>query len=212
MLLLSCFHALLYRYSGQEDLMVGGVTDGRRRAEFESLAGSFTNTVVLRTRPSGEMTFREFLGQVKEVVLGAVANGDVPFDSVVRELQPKRDASRNPFYQVMFSIGPPPPKTNDSGWDVEQLGIDTGAAKCDLYFALDECINGMTGRLHYSSDLFDQETVRRLAGHWLALLESVVREPRREAARFDRDAGRRDACADPRPERYSSRNSRRDGA
>jgi amino acid adenylation domain-containing protein len=177
MVLLACFYTLLYRYSGSEDLMVGGVTDGRQRAEFESLMGTFTNTLVLRASPRGEMTFREFLSHVKEVVLGAMANGDVPFDSVVRELHPKREASYNPFYQVLFSIDPPPQSDRHPGWELEQLGIDTGATKCDLFVALDECENGMTGRFHYSSDLFDQRTVRRMISHWLTLLESVVREP-----------------------------------
>ncbi len=176
MLLLTCFHALLHRYSGREDLMVGGVIDGRRRAEFENLMGNFTNVVVLRTRPRGEMTFREFLGQVKEVALDAMANGDVPFDVVVRDLHPKRDASYSPFYQVLFSLDPPPHKI-DSRWEWEPLGTDTGASKCDLFVALNERHNGMIGRFHYSSDLFDPSTVRRMTGHWLALLESVVSNP-----------------------------------
>ena len=176
MLLLTCFHALLHRYSGREDLMVGGVIDGRRRAEFENLMGNFTNVVVLRTRPRGEMTFREFLGQVKEVALDAMANGDVPFDLVVRDLRPKRDASYSPFYQVLFSLDPPPHKI-DSRWEWEPLGTDTGASKCDLFVALNERHNGMIGRFHYSSDLFDPSTVRRMTGHWLALLESVVSDP-----------------------------------
>src|SRR5207253_5423 len=90
---------------------------------------------------------------------------------------PKRDASRNPFYQVLFSIGPPPVKAQDLGWELEQFGIDTGATKCDLYFALDENSDGMTGRFQYSSDLFDRLTIRRMVGHWLTLLESMVREP-----------------------------------
>jgi amino acid adenylation domain-containing protein len=168
---------VLYRYTGQEDVMVGGVTDGRQRSEFESLMGTFVNTVVLRARPRGEITFREFLEQVKDVVLGAMANGDVPFDLVVRELNPKRDASRNPFYQAIFSIGPSPQKDPHSGWEVEQLDIDTGASKCDLFFTLDECSGGMIGRFHFSSDLFDRQTMRRMTGHWLALVQSAVREP-----------------------------------
>jgi amino acid adenylation domain-containing protein len=177
MLLMACFHTLLHRYSGQEDLMVGGITDGRRRTEFENLMGTFTNTVVLRTSPRGEMTFREFLRQVKELVLDAMANADVPFDWVVRDLKPKREASYNPFYQVIFSVDPPPQKRQHAGWELEQLGIDTGASKCDLFVALHECRNGMIGRFQYSSDLFDRRTVRRMTGHWLALLESVVAKP-----------------------------------
>jgi amino acid adenylation domain-containing protein len=177
MYLLACFHALLYRYSGQEDVMVGGVVDGRRRAEFESVMGCFTNTLVLRSRPRAVMTFRDFLAQVKEMVLGAVANGDIPFDLVVRELHPKRDPGRNPYYQVMFSLGPQPVQVADSGWELEQLGIDTGASKSDLYFALDDCVSGMVGRLHYSYDLFDPLAIRRMVGHWLTLLESTLVDP-----------------------------------
>jgi amino acid adenylation domain-containing protein len=177
MYLLACFHALLYRYSGQDDLMIGGVTDGRNRPEFENLMGCFTNTVVLRSYPQADITFSDFLMQIKEMVLGAVANGGIPFDAVVRELHPKRDPSRNPFYQVIFSLSPAPPAAQPFGWDLEQIGIDTGATKSDLYFALDDCSNGMIGRLHYSSDLFEQRSVRRMVGHWLTLLESCAREP-----------------------------------
>ena len=177
MLLLACFHVLLYRYSGAEDLIVGAVTDGRDRADLENLMGSFTNIVVLRTKPRGHLTFREFLAQVKEVVLRALENADLPFDAIVRELHPKRSASRNPFYQVMFSIGPPPLKAQYPAWEVEQVGTDPGASKCDLYFMLDESLTGMVGRFNYSSDLFDQGTIRNMVGHWLTLVDSAVRDP-----------------------------------
>ena len=93
MLMLAAFKTLLHRYSGQEDILIGGVADVRRRTQFEELAGFFLHTVALRTRPQGELPFREYLQQVKDAVLGAVAASDVPFDHVIREVQPKRDLS-----------------------------------------------------------------------------------------------------------------------
>jgi amino acid adenylation domain-containing protein len=176
MFLLASFKTLLHRYSGQEDIVVGGVSDARRRPEFDNMMGHFLNFLALRTRPAGEMTFREFLAQVKDTVLGALANSDVPFDCLVRDLQPKRESTRRPFFQVTFSIEPPAEPV-DSCWDLTQMDVAVGVAKLDLYLEMDERPEGLIARFVYSTDLFDAVTIDRMTSHWLTLLESAIDAP-----------------------------------
>jgi amino acid adenylation domain-containing protein len=174
--LLAAFNTLLYRYSGQEDMLVGSATAGRNRAETEKLIGFFLNTVVLRTDVSGNPSFLELLQRVRQVTLEALSNDDVPFEHVVKELQPKRDLSRNPLFQVLFSLEPPLPAL-DSSWKLTQMDVETGAAKFDLYLELDERPEGIIGRFTYSTDLFDAPTISRMAEHWQKLLEGIVANP-----------------------------------
>jgi amino acid adenylation domain-containing protein len=176
MLVLTAFKALLYRYTGQEDILIGGATDGRKRPEFDRLLGFFLHTLALRSRPKGDLTFREYLGQVKDTVLGALGASDVPFDQLVREVNPRRDPSRHPLFQVLFSIEPPPPPP-DPHWDLTQMDVHNGASKIDLYLELDERPEGMIGRFLYNSDIFDVSTVRRMIGHWVTLLQGVLENP-----------------------------------
>jgi amino acid adenylation domain-containing protein len=176
MLLLASFKALLHRYSGQEDVLIGGVMDNRCRQEFTGLMGYFLNIVVLRTQPRAGLTFRKYLTQVKESVLGALGSSDVPFDRLLRELQPKRDLSCHPVFQVMFTIEPPPPAA-DPHWDLTQMDIFTGESKLDLYFEMDERPDGYIGRFFYSTDLFDAEAIRRMIGHWKTLLAGALANP-----------------------------------
>ena len=178
MTLLAAFKVLLFRYSGQDDILVGGVTDTRRRPELEGLIGYFLNSMVLRTRPRGELTFRGYLAQVRHTVLGALDASDVPFDRIVRELRPRRDPGRHPLFEVLFSIEPPVPTFAD-GWDLTQMDVPMGATKFDLYLELDERPEGMIGRFLYSTDLFDAATIRRMIGHWTTILEAVVADPDR---------------------------------
>ena len=109
MTLLAAFKALLHRYSGQEDIIIGGVTDTRRRPELQKVVGYFLNSLVLRTKPQGQLRFREFLAQVGDTVVGALSASDVPFDRIVRDIQPKRELSAHPLFQVLFSVEPPAP-------------------------------------------------------------------------------------------------------
>ncbi len=176
MFLLAAFKVLLHRYSGQQDLLVGGVTADRYRSEFDSLIGFFLSTVVLRTQPRGEMTFRDYLARVKDAVLGAFSNTGIPFDQLLRDVHPKRDPSRHPLFQVAFSMRPPAPEVGPC-WDLTQLDIDTGTAKFDLLLSVEERPEGFAGWFLYSTDLFDALTVHRMGGHLVTLLDGVLRDP-----------------------------------
>ncbi|MBV9341275.1 MAG: amino acid adenylation domain-containing protein, partial [Acidobacteria bacterium] len=181
--LLAAFNALLYRYSGIEDVLVGSATAGRNRPETEKLIGFFLNTVVLRSDLSGNPTFLELLKRVRRVTLEALAHDDVPFEHLVKELQPKRDLSRNPLFQVLFSLEPPLLPLAP-GWKLTQMDVETGAAKFDLYLELDERPQGLIGRFTYSTDLFDAATISGMAGHWQKLLEEIVANPQRRLCEF----------------------------
>ncbi|TMC82373.1 MAG: non-ribosomal peptide synthetase, partial [Chloroflexi bacterium] len=103
MTLVAAFQILLHRYSGQDDIVIGTVTSGRTQAKTEALIGFFVNTLVLRTDLAGNMSFHELLGRVREVVLDAFAHQDVPFEYLIKELQPERTVGRNPLFQVLFT-------------------------------------------------------------------------------------------------------------
>ncbi|OLE50111.1 MAG: hypothetical protein AUI36_19705 [Cyanobacteria bacterium 13_1_40CM_2_61_4] len=192
MTLLAAFKALLYRYSGQEDILIGSVTSGRNHPELENLMGFFLSTVVLRTNLAGNPTFRELLGRVRDVTLEALSHDEVPFEDLVKELQPQRDPSHNPLFQVLFSLEAPL-APHDSGWALTQFDVDTGAAKYDLYLQLDDRLEGVIGRFIYNTDLFDASTIVRMRGHWQTLLQAIVADAAQhlEALTLLTDAERR---------------------
>ena len=178
MTLLAAFKTLLFRYTGQEDIVVGGVVDMRRRPELEQVVGYFLNTVLLRTRPAADMPFRDYVQQTRSVVLGALDASDVPFDRVLQAMRLKRNPGAQAAVQVLFSIEPPVAPFVD-GWDLTQMDVTIGAAKFDLYLELDERDGGLIGRFMYSADLFDAPTIRRMIDHWTTLLEAVAADPDR---------------------------------
>ena len=176
MTLLAAFDTLLSRYSGQEDILVGSITAGRNCPGTEKLLGFFINTVVLRTNLEGDPSFRELLGRARNVTLGALAHDDVPLDQLIRELQPERDLSSNPLFQVLLSFEPSLSEV-DSGWNLTPIDVETGTAKFDLCMVLDDRAEGLQGRIIYSTDLFDSDTIARMIGHWRTLLESATSDP-----------------------------------
>ena len=109
-------------------------------------------------------------------MIEALDASNVPFDRVVREIAPKRDGSRHPLFQVLFSIEPPAPKFPD-GWALTQMDVTVGAAKFDLYLELDQEPDCIIGRFLYASDLFDATTIRHMIGHWETLLQGMLRDP-----------------------------------
>jgi aspartate racemase len=173
MTLLAAFTSLLHRYTGQDDFVVGTVSAGRKESELQGLLGCFQNPVVLRMDVSGDPSFRELLKRSKQVILGALSHDDVPFGTLVQELQPERDLSRSPILQVLLSLAPAMPKI-DPGWDLKQMAVDVGAAKFDLDLELDDRPDGIRGRFVYNTDLFDAATIARTVGHWQTLLQSIV--------------------------------------
>ena len=170
--LLSAFEVLLHRYARQDEIVVGTYSACRDRPELEGLLGFFLNTLVLRVDMRGDPTFRQLLGRVREVSLDAFAHQELPFATLVEALQPKRVPGQNPLFQVAFVLEPPAP-TLESGWSLSQLDVDTGSSKLDLTLELDERPEGIIGRIEYSADLFDAETIERMAGHYQALLEGA---------------------------------------
>jgi amino acid adenylation domain-containing protein len=176
MTLLAAFQALLARYTGQRDIAVGSPIANRTRAELEGLIGFFVNTLVLRTSLEGDPTFRELLARVRAMALEAYAHQDLPFEKLVEELQPERDLSRNPLYQVVFQLFTPPTATQP-GASLPMLEVKRGTAIFDLAFTLTDSAGGLSGGIEYSTELFEPATVERLAAHFQVLLEGIVADP-----------------------------------
>ncbi|OHX36745.1 hypothetical protein BJL95_07520, partial [Methylomonas sp. LWB] len=179
MLLLAVFKLLLSRYSGQTDLCVGIPVANRNRREIEDLIGFFVNTLVLRSDLSANPTFAELLEQIRATVLDAQNHQDLPFEKLVEALQPVRDPSRSPLFQVMFVL-----QNHDSlalslpDLEVAVLEDDTRTAKFDLTLHIQDWPDGrLSGSFEYNTDLFDAETVTGLARHYFILLQAALERP-----------------------------------
>ncbi|HEV2707576.1 MAG TPA: amino acid adenylation domain-containing protein [Pyrinomonadaceae bacterium] len=184
MTLLAAFKTLLYRYTNQEEITVGSPIANRNRSEIEPLIGFFVNTLVLRTDLSGELTFAQLLERVRDASLAAYAHQDLPFEKIVDALQPTRDLSHTPLFQVMFTLQNIwMPTLESSSLKMDFLDSHTGTAKFDLELILvDRGGEALFGALEYNTDLFDAETARRLLGHFRQLLESIVANPQQKLA------------------------------
>ena len=180
MTLLAAFQVLLARYTDRDDIVVGSPIAGRTRPETEGLIGFFINTLALRCDLSGDPVFPELLGRVREMALGAYANQDLPFEKLVEELQPERDLSHAPLFQVMFALqNAPRSERRLRGLTMEHMEIDKGTAKFDLGLRLAEEAEGLRGVLSYNTDLFDSSTIERMAGHYRVLLDGIAANPSR---------------------------------
>ncbi|MCA1993235.1 MAG: amino acid adenylation domain-containing protein, partial [Coleofasciculus sp. S288] len=178
MTLLAAFQTLLYRYTQQEDIVVGSAIANRNRSEIEGLIGFFINSLVLRTNLSGNPTFLELLDTVREVALGAYSHQDLPFEKLVEELHPERNLSHHPLFQVVFSLQNTPIKALElPGLSLSRLDFDNPSAKFDLEFHLWESPDGLRGQVIYCTDLFDEATITRMLGHFQVLLEGIVANP-----------------------------------
>jgi amino acid adenylation domain-containing protein len=185
MTLLAGFQALLHRYSGQEEIVVGTPVANRRRGELEGLIGFFVNTLALRVRVAGGESFRELLGRVREAAIGGYAHQDVPFERVVEELQPERSLSHTPLFQVMFAMNTGLAEAPQlRGLVAEVMATSNGTAKFDLTLSLTEENARLVGTMEYSAELFDEKTVRRLLEHYRKLLEGVVAKPEESVSRL----------------------------
>jgi amino acid adenylation domain-containing protein len=178
MTLLAAFQVLLYRVTGQDDILVGSPIANRLQTEVERMIGSFVNTLVLRTDLSGDPGFRELLKRVKEVTLEAYSHQQLPFDRLVEALNPARDPSRGSLFQVMFAFqNTPALEFEIVGLDTKPMEVETGASIFDLFLAVIEEPNGLLLSAEYSTDLFDSDTITRLLGHFRTLLEGIVANP-----------------------------------
>lgn len=178
MVLLTALKILLYRYAGQEDIIVGSMVSGRKQAETSELIGLFVNTLVLRTSLSGNITFREAVRRVKKTALDGYEHQDVPFAKLVSEINPPRIDSRNPFFQVMINMHNMPKAENRvSGLFFEDLEVSNGVDQLDLTLKASE----KDGQLHcefiYNQTLFEQATIKRMSGHLKNILASGLAHP-----------------------------------
>jgi amino acid adenylation domain-containing protein len=183
MTLVAVCSVLLHRYTGQEDIVIGVPVANRNSPDLEGLIGFFVNTLVLRTDLSGSPTFRDFLLTVRETCLEAYAHQELPFEKLVEELHPNRELSRNPLFQVMFVLHNAPQVDPDIyGLRWRRIDVESGTAKFDLTLALVETKGRLQGSIEYSTDLFDQATIKRMAGHWQTLLKGIIADPNQPIA------------------------------
>jgi amino acid adenylation domain-containing protein/FkbH-like protein len=178
MTLLAGFQALLSRYSGQDDVVVGTAIANRNQPELENLIGFFLNTLPLRTKLAGDPSFAEIISRTKETALGAYAHQDMPFERLVEELRPERSLSHSPLVQVFFVLqNAPVEELQLRGLRLKHVPSGLKTVKGDMYLSMHETPEGLEGRLEYSTDLFDASTVEKLLGHFRVLLEAAVANP-----------------------------------
>jgi len=178
MTMLAAFKTLLYRYTGQTDLLVGSPIANRNRAEIEHLIGFFVNTLVLRTDLSNNPTFRSLLARVRETTLGAYAHQDLPFEKLVEELRPERQQQHSPLFRVWFVLqNAPMPPLELPGLTLTPFDVDSGTTKFDLALFFFETSEGLEGCFEYNADLFDTSTIAQMVHQFEALLQTVVAQP-----------------------------------
>ena len=183
MVLLAGLNTLLYRYSGQSDLIVGSPIAGRQHADLEEQIGYYLNTLALRTQVDGQGSFVDLLKGVKQTTLGAYAHQAYPFDRLVEDLQLVRDPSRSPLFDVVLilqnvELGSEPDLALP-GVAVESLGAELRTSKGDLRFQFAQQGQTLLGSIEYNTDLFDAARIERMSAHLLALMQAIVTQPTR---------------------------------
>lgn len=175
MILLAAFQTLLYHYAGQNDILVGSPIANRTRAEFEQVIGFFVNTLVFRASFDGNPTFRELLRRVRTTALEAYTHQDLPFEVLVEKLQPERNLSHHPLFQVMFVYQHAPlEESNIADLNIAPYEIPLETAKFDLTLFVKNTSRGLTCQLEYNTDLFDDDRIGRMLGHFQVLLQGIV--------------------------------------
>ncbi|MBO9553562.1 amino acid adenylation domain-containing protein [Cellulomonas sp.] len=186
--LLTVFGALLGRYAGTDDVVIGAPIAGRTRVELEPLIGFFVNTLVLRLDLSGDPTFSEALARTRRTALDAYAHQDVPFEKLVETLKPPRDLSRNPLASVAFHLFSDPHQQHAApagGPTPDTLQVERGTAVFDLVVTTWDDDGTISGRIEFNTDLFDAATVDRLIAHLSTLLTEATTHPDRPLSRLD---------------------------
>ncbi|MFL9458803.1 amino acid adenylation domain-containing protein [Tolypothrix bouteillei VB521301_2] len=185
MTLLAAFDTLLYRYTGQADILVGSPIANRHHSEIESLIGFFVNTLVLRADLSGNPSFKELLTRIRSMALSAYAHQDLPFEMLVEALQPERDLSHTPLFQVMFALqNAPTPAVELTGLEVSSLPIEIATTKFDLTITMENTPAGLVAGWEYNTDLFERSTIERMSGHFVTLLEAIVANPNEQISQL----------------------------
>jgi hypothetical protein len=178
MTLLAGFEVLLWRLSGQEDICVGTAIANRTRREMEGVIGFFVNTLVLRAEVSEKLRFRELLGRVREVCLGAYGHQEVPFERLVEELRPERSLSHSPLFQVAFGLDNAPREELElPGLKLSGMELEGEVVRFDLTLWMLEDAGELSGRWTYRTELFDTQRVERMSRHYEQLLQSIVANP-----------------------------------
>jgi non-ribosomal peptide synthetase component F/acyl carrier protein len=179
MTLLAIFQTLLFRHTGEVDLVIGTPIANRTKPQLENLIGLFVNTLIIRADLSGEPTFLELLARVRETALGAYAHQDMPFELLVEELQPSRSLDHNPLFQVMFLLQSTDPSdvTQTDSHHTRPIHITTSTAKFDLTVSVAEVGQAANVTVEYNADLFDEGIIKQLTNRFIILIESVVSEP-----------------------------------
>lgn len=181
MALLAVFKVLLHRYSGVTDMVVGAPIANRNRVELEGLIGFFVNTLVLRTDFSGDPSFREVLSRVRDVTLDGFAHQDLPFEKLVEEMQPDRNLSHNPLFQVMFGLQNAEAQMASHNAPAQ---LSYGTSKFDLTLSATETAEGLTAVFEFNLELFDSETIKSLANAFGTLLTAVTADPERRISKL----------------------------
>ncbi|BAY48984.1 peptide synthetase [Scytonema sp. HK-05] len=178
MTLLAAFVILLHYYSEQDDIVVGTDVANRNQAETEGLIGFFVNQLVLRTYLGGNPNFRELLGRVRDCTLGAYAHQDLPFDKLVEVLNPERQLSHTPLFQVKIILQNTPIQPLElSGLTLSPLEVENTTVTHDLLLELMDTEQGITGLLKYNTDLFEQSSITRMLEHFQTILRNITSEP-----------------------------------
>ncbi len=177
--LLAAFQTLLYRWSGQDDIVVGSPIAGRSRVETEGLMGCFINTLPLRADLSGNPRFRELLRQVHTTTIESFSHQDLPLGKIVEAVRPERSAGRTALYEVIFDLNNTPPVENVDlkNIKIRPLGIEVGIAKVAILLDMWRSGASLLGSIEYSTSLFDVMTIERFAEQFTTLLQSVARGP-----------------------------------
>jgi hypothetical protein len=178
MTLIAAFQAMLSKYSGEEQIVVGTDLANRTMPETEQMIGFFINLLAVRTDLSGNPTFRELLRRVRERLLEAYAHQEVPFPKVVQEIQPERSATHNPIVQALFVMqNAPRTKRGLAGLKVEPFEVPVTTSKFDMAVFMAEQLEGLIGYWVYSTELFEQTTIQRMIRHYTTLLQSAIAQP-----------------------------------
>lgn len=177
-MMLAAFYVLLYKHTGQDDIVVTTLAAGRNRLETEPLIGCFVNTLALRARLNGNPSFRELLDRVRLTALGAYAHQDIPFERVMAELSPARGLSNPPFVQIMIGLQNFQQSTVElNGLELSPIHVADPVARCDLYLSLVDAQQTLSASLAYDVELFSAVTIARMLRHLEAILRHITANP-----------------------------------